>query len=195
MRFADLVDASLRIGATRSRREKIETCAALIRRLGPTERRAALCWLAGRLSQGRIGLGYAAVQATRDVATAAAVQLEIDEVERRLEAIAEVSGKGSGAERQRRLADAMLVWQTERLLSLAASREGHVVQVRPELVVEVAFDGVQTSPHYPAGLALRFARVIRHRPDKDAARADTVEAVRTAARATGSGRATTGPGS
>jgi DNA ligase-1 len=53
-----------------------------------------------------------------------------------------------------------------------------VVQVRPELVVEVAFDGVQTSPRYPAGMALRFARVLRHRPDKRAAEADTVETVR-----------------
>ena len=51
------------------------------------------------------------------------------------------------------------------------------MQVRPELVVEIAFDGVQTSPRYPAGVALRFARVLRYRPDKRAAEADTVEAV------------------
>ncbi len=53
-----------------------------------------------------------------------------------------------------------------------------VVHVRPELVVEVAFDGVQTSPRYPGGMALRFARVLRHRPDKTAAEADSVDAVR-----------------
>jgi DNA ligase-1 len=53
-----------------------------------------------------------------------------------------------------------------------------VVDVRPELVVEIAFDGVQTSPRYPAGLALRFARVLAHRPDKAAAEADTIDTVR-----------------
>jgi ATP-dependent DNA ligase I len=75
------------------------------------------------------------------------------------------------------LTDAMLTWQTERLLSLEVAREGHVVHVRPELVVEIAFDGVQTSTRYPGGVALRFARVLRHRPDKPAAEADTLEAV------------------
>jgi ATP-dependent DNA ligase I len=75
------------------------------------------------------------------------------------------------------LTDAMLAWQTERLLALEVAREGHVVHVRPELVVEVAFDGVQASPRYPGGVALRFARVLRHRPDKPAAAADTLEAV------------------
>jgi DNA ligase 1 len=76
------------------------------------------------------------------------------------------------------LTDAMLTWQTERLLELEVARDGHVVHVRPELVVEIAFDGVQTSPRYPGGMALRFARVKRHRPDKSAAEADTVETVR-----------------
>jgi DNA ligase-1 len=75
------------------------------------------------------------------------------------------------------LTDAMLAWQTEKLLELEVSRTGHVVFVRPELVVEVAFDGVQTSPRYPGGVALRFARVLRHRPDKPAAQADTLESV------------------
>lgn len=77
------------------------------------------------------------------------------------------------------LTDELLAWQTERLLALAdGPTEGWVVRVRPELVVEVAFDGVQTSPRYPAGLALRFARVIRYREDKSAQQADTVSAVR-----------------
>jgi ATP-dependent DNA ligase I len=76
------------------------------------------------------------------------------------------------------LTDAMLAWQTERLLELEVARDGHVVHVRPELVVEIAFDGVQTSPRYPGGMALRFARVKRHRPDKSAAEADTVDTVR-----------------
>jgi DNA ligase 1 len=76
------------------------------------------------------------------------------------------------------LTDAMLTWQTERLLTLARERDTHVVHVRPELVVEVAFDGVQTSPRYPAGMALRFARVLRHRTDKGADETDTVATVR-----------------
>ena len=76
------------------------------------------------------------------------------------------------------LTDAMLAWQTEHLEQLATSRGAHVVHVRPELVVEIAFDGVQTSPHYPGGLALRFARVKAHRPDKPASEADTIETVR-----------------
>jgi DNA ligase 1 len=75
------------------------------------------------------------------------------------------------------LTDAMLAWQTEALLALETHREGIVVHVRPELVVEVAFDGVQASPRYPGGVALRFARVLRHRPDKPAAEADALEAV------------------
>ena len=53
-----------------------------------------------------------------------------------------------------------------------------VLRVRPEMVVEIAFDGVQASPRYPGGLALRFARVLRYRPDKQAAEADTIDAVR-----------------
>jgi len=56
--------------------------------------------------------------------------------------------------------------------------EHGVVRVRPELVVEIAFDGVQSSSRYPGGVALRFARVLRYRPDKAAAEADTIEAVR-----------------
>jgi ATP-dependent DNA ligase I len=77
------------------------------------------------------------------------------------------------------LTDKLLAWQTGRLLELAeSSTDGYVVRVRPELVVEVAFDGVQTSPRYPGGVALRFARVLRYRPDKRADDADTIAAVR-----------------
>ncbi|WP_031510253.1 ATP-dependent DNA ligase [Streptomyces megasporus] len=75
------------------------------------------------------------------------------------------------------LTDAMLAWQTERLLELATDDDGFTVTVRPELVVEIAFDGVQRSPRYPEGVTLRFARVLRHREDKTAAEADTVETV------------------
>jgi DNA ligase-1 len=77
------------------------------------------------------------------------------------------------------LTDAMLQWQTERLLELETSRTEYRVDVRPELVVEIAFDGVQRSPRYPGGVTLRFARVLRYRPDKRADEADTLEAVRT----------------
>ena len=75
------------------------------------------------------------------------------------------------------LTDQMLTWQTEHLLALETHREGIAVHVRPELVVEIAFDGVQTSPRYPGGVALRFARVLRHRPDKRADEADTLDTV------------------
>ena len=76
------------------------------------------------------------------------------------------------------LTDELLAWQTERLLELETRRDGHVVFVRPELVVEVAFDGVQSSTRYPGGVALRFARVKGYRPDKSPDEADTVDAVR-----------------
>lgn len=76
------------------------------------------------------------------------------------------------------MTDAMLQWQTQRLLSLEVSRNEWAVFVRPELVVEVAFDGVQVSSQYPGGVALRFARVKRYREDKTAAEADTIDAVR-----------------
>ncbi len=76
------------------------------------------------------------------------------------------------------LTDALLTWQTEELLAREVGREGHVVHVRPDLVVEVAIDGVQTSTRYPGGVALRFARVKRYRPDKSATEADTIDSLR-----------------
>ncbi len=83
------------------------------------------------------------------------------------------------------LTDALLRWQTERLLELAEQPAGEpgpgrrgVVRVRPELVVEIAFDGVQASTRYPGGVTLRFARVLRYRPDKSPAEADTIDTVR-----------------
>jgi DNA ligase-1 len=76
------------------------------------------------------------------------------------------------------LTDAMLEWQTQRFLAIETHREGHVVHVRPEQVVEIAFDGIQQSRRYPAGMALRFARFKGYRHDKSAAEADSVAAVR-----------------
>jgi len=76
------------------------------------------------------------------------------------------------------LTDAMLEWQTREFLRLEAARDRWTVYLRPEVVVEVAFDGIQTSPRYAGGMALRFARVVRYRPDKRVDEADTVDAVR-----------------
>jgi len=86
------------------------------------------------------------------------------------------------------LTDEMLRWQTERFLDIAEppgqrpsgdlSDAWGVLRVRPEMVVEIAFDGVQASPRYPGGLALRFARVLRYRPDKQVGETDTIDAVR-----------------
>ncbi|SFB59739.1 DNA ligase-1 [Amycolatopsis marina] len=76
------------------------------------------------------------------------------------------------------LTDELLTWQTERLQQIERERSDWVVHVRPELVVEIELDGAQTSTRYPGGAALRFARVVRYRPDKDPADADTIDAVR-----------------
>jgi len=76
------------------------------------------------------------------------------------------------------LTDKLLRWQTERFQELKTGDDGWVVRVRPVQVVEIAFDGVQTSPRYPGGVALRFARVLRYRDDKPAAEADTIDTVR-----------------
>jgi DNA ligase 1 len=76
------------------------------------------------------------------------------------------------------MTDALLAWQTETFPGYAREQRGNEVLLRPELVVEIELDGVQRSPRYPGGVALRFARVVRYRPDKTAAEADTIEAVR-----------------
>jgi DNA ligase-1 len=77
------------------------------------------------------------------------------------------------------MTDEMLAWQTQRFTELATEgTDGYVVPVRPEQVVEIAFDGIQTSSRYPGGMALRFARVLRYRDDKTAEEADTVATVR-----------------
>jgi DNA ligase-1 len=76
------------------------------------------------------------------------------------------------------LTDVLLQWQTRALLAREVSRDALAVYVRPELVVEVAFNDIQHSPQYPGALALRFARVKRYRDDKRAEQADTIETVR-----------------
>ena len=77
------------------------------------------------------------------------------------------------------MTDAMLQWQTQWFLAHELSRDAYTVYVKPELVAEIAFDSVQASPHYPGGMALRFARVKRYREDKRADEADTIDTVRT----------------
>jgi DNA ligase-1 len=76
------------------------------------------------------------------------------------------------------LTDELLEWQTKELLARETHGEGITVFVRPELVVEIALDGVLTSPRYPGGIAMRFARVKRYRPDKDPEEADTIDSLR-----------------
>ena len=76
------------------------------------------------------------------------------------------------------MTDEMLAWQTERFRELETSSTGHVVHVRPEQVVEIAFDGIQRSTRYPGGMALRFARVVRYRNDKSAHETDTIDTLR-----------------
>jgi DNA ligase-1 len=83
------------------------------------------------------------------------------------------------------LTDELLEWQTKELLARETERRGIAVLVRPELVVEIALDGVQSSTRYPGGLALRFARVKRYRPDKDAGEADTIDDLRALSPRTG----------
>ena len=83
------------------------------------------------------------------------------------------------------LTDELLRWQTERFQELEVRRDDYTVYLRPEVVVEIAFDGVQTSPRYPAGMALRFARVLRYREDKRPDDVDTVQTVRAIHRAPG----------
>jgi DNA ligase-1 len=75
------------------------------------------------------------------------------------------------------MTDEMLAWQTQELLKIEAARDGYTVYVEPKIVVEIAFNEIQVSPRYASGLALRFARVKRYRPDKAAADADTFETV------------------
>jgi DNA ligase-1 len=86
------------------------------------------------------------------------------------------------------LTDALLAWQTKELLEREIERRGIAVLVRPELVVEIALDGVQASTRYRGGVALRFARVKRYRPDKNAEEADTIEELRALLPGKGAGR-------
>ena len=83
------------------------------------------------------------------------------------------------------MTDEVLAWQTAALLAREVDREGHIVYVRPELVVEIAFNDVQRSSQYPGGFALRHARLVRYRDDKRSGEADTIDAIRAIAIADG----------
>ena len=83
------------------------------------------------------------------------------------------------------MTDATLAWQTKELLAREVDREGHIVHVRPELVVEIAFNDVLRSSQYKGGFALRHARLVKYRTDKTADQADTIDAVRAIAIADG----------
>jgi DNA ligase-1 len=76
------------------------------------------------------------------------------------------------------LTDEMLAWQTQELLKIELARDEYTVYVEPKLVAEIAFNEIQVSPRYVSGLALRFARVKRYRPDKPASESDTFQTVR-----------------
>ena len=76
------------------------------------------------------------------------------------------------------MTDEMLAWQTEEFLQREVRRDAYTVYVEPTMVVEIACDGLQVSTRYPGGVALRFARVLRYRPDKSADEADTLETVK-----------------
>ncbi len=91
------------------------------------------------------------------------------------------------------LTDEMLEWQTGQLLSVEIGRDAYTVHVEPRLVAEIAFSDIQVSHRYPSGLALRFARVKRYRPDKPASGADTLETVQKLAVAEGGDRPTQFP--
>jgi DNA ligase-1 len=90
------------------------------------------------------------------------------------------------------LTDEMLAWQTQEFLKIEVARDRYTVFVEPKLVAEIAFNEIQVSPRYPSGLALRFARVKRYRPDKNAADADTFQTVQSMAGVLNSGRPTSG---
>ncbi len=182
MLLSEVVRTSEEVGATRARRAKIARLADCLRRRPPEERAAGASFLAGEPPPGRIGVGWAMLTAATPPPSAGPASVTVGEADAALRRVAAASGAGSRSERAGVLAE-LLAWQTGRLLALETERHGHVVTVRPELVVEVACDGIQASPRYPGGVTLRFARVKAYRPDKSAGFADTIDTVRGLGRA------------
>ncbi len=167
---------------------------------------AAAAFYDDAIARGHEGVMAKALEAPYDAGIRGAAWLKIKRV-RRLDLVVLAAEWGSGRRRGwlsnlwlgardgtgwvmlgktfKGLTDEVLAWQTAQFLAREVDRDGHVVYVRPELVVEIAFNDIQRSSTYPGGFALRFARVVRYRDDKSAAEADTIDAVRALAIADG----------
>jgi len=193
---------------TANRYEVIDTVAKqfTVPRLVTSDIYEASKFYAGALESGQEGVMAKALDAPYDAGNRGASWLKIKKVHR-LDLVVLAAEWGSGRRKGwlsnihlgaragdefvmlgktfKGMTDEMLRWQTAEFLAREVDRDGHVVYVRPELVVEIAFNDVQRSPRYPAGLALRLARVVRYRDDKTAAQVDTIDAVRAIAIADG----------
>lgn len=164
MLLEELVALSRQVGERAGRLAKSERLAAFLRSLTPEELPLGVLYLTGATRQGRIGIGPAALQNAMAAAPADRASLSLHEIDDAFARIASASGAGSA----RRKAEILE----------STGRDDFTVHVRPELVVEVAFNDVQASPRHPAGLALRFSRIKRYRSDKSASEADTIKTVR-----------------
>ncbi|MDB4960195.1 MAG: ligase ATP-dependent Dnl1 [Myxococcales bacterium] len=176
-------------------------------RLITNEAAAATAFFEAAIASGHEGVMAKALEAPYDAGNRGASWLKIKHVHR-LDLVVLAAEWGSGRRRGflsnlhlgardpaggfvmlgktfKGMTDEVLAWQTTALQAIEVDREGHVVYVRPELVVEIAFNDVQRSSQYPGGMALRFARLVRYRDDKTAAEADTIDAVRAIAIAAG----------
>ena len=203
MLLVEVVRAGTAVGAVPSRTAKVAILAELLGRVPADELETVVAALTGEPRQGKAGVGWATMTAVAETTPSAATPtLTVTDLDDAVSGLQSVAGAGSVAFRSRLLSDLLgrasdraggfvmlgktfkgltddlLRWQTARLLELETARNGIVVHVRPELVVEVALDGVQASTRYPGGVALRFARVRRYRPDKAPADADVIEDVR-----------------
>jgi DNA ligase-1 len=174
--------------------------AVSVPRVVATQPAAAMAFYNDAIARGHEGVMAKALDAPYDAGNRGAAWLKVKKV-RRLDLVVLAAEWGSGRRKGwlsnlhlgardpsagfvmlgktfKGMTDAMLTWQTAELLAREVDRDGHIVFVRPELVVEVAFNDVLRSPHYPGGLALRHARIVRYRDDKTAAESDTIDAVR-----------------
>jgi DNA ligase-1 len=199
-----LVDDQTLLGEPTSQRLDVLSSVApahAVKRLVTSDVQAASAFYADAIANGYEGVMAKALDAPYDAGNRGASWLKIKKVHR-LDLVVLAAEWGSGRRQGllsnihlgardpssgefimlgktfKGMTDEMLRWQTAEFLAREVDRDGHIVYVRPELVVEIAFNDVQRSPRYPAGLALRLARVVRYRDDKSAAEADTIDAVR-----------------
>jgi len=159
MLLARVVETPQRIAETSRRLEKVELLAALPKQLAGEESEIAVAFLRGYTRANGRRQGWLSN-----------LHLGARDTEKGGYAMLGKTFKG--------LTDEMLTWQTEQFLKLEIGRDSYTVYVEPKIVAEIAFSDIQVSTRYPSGMALRFARVKRYRPDKTAAEADTVETVR-----------------